>query len=105
MNSKAIASVIRHSPTQDFTSNGLTARFDSLIVSDGEGFSQEDCYNADGVLAAPYVKRVGDHYEPVCGPKEGFVGWMHGGNDVIVDGKRFKCHDRQESRSEYLSHD
>ena len=105
INGKAIASVIRRSPTQDLTANGITARFDSLIVSDGEGFSQEGCYNADGALVAPCVKRVGDHYEPVCGPKDGFVGWMCGGNGVIVDGKRFKCHDRQESRSEHLSHD
>ena len=102
---ESIAAVVRRSPEQDFTNNGLTARFACLIVSDGEGFEQEDCYNANGVLVAPYIKRVGDHYEPVCEPKDGFVGWMYGGNDVIVDGKRFKCHDRQESRSDYLSND
>ncbi len=102
----SIASVIRRSPTQDFTANGLTARFERLIVADDMAtcFEEGDCYNSDGVLVAPYIKRVRDHYEPVCRPKKGFEGWMYGGNDVIVDGERFKCYDRQESRSEYLSY-
>ncbi len=101
----SIASVIRHPSGQDFTNNGISSRFDRLIIDDEMApYWEEDCYNSDGVLVAPYAHRVGDHYEPVCEPKEGFEGWMYGGNDIVVDGVRYRLHDRQESRSEYLSY-
>ena len=67
-------------------------------------FEDSDLYNANGVLVGPYIKLVGDHFEPIAQPKKGFDGWMYGGNDVVVDGVRYRLHDRQESRSEYLSY-
>lgn len=103
----SIASVIRHPIGADFSNNGLSARFKSLLIADGEQaslFEESDLYNADGVLVVPYIIRVGDHFEPIAKPKKGFEGWMYGGNDVIVDGVAYRLHDRQESRSEYLSY-
>ena len=104
---KLIASVIHHPIGADFSNNGLSARFNSLLIADEEEaslFEESDNYNADGVLVTPCIIRVGDHYEPIAKPKKGFEGWMYGGNDVIVDGVVYRLHDRQESRSEYLSY-
>ncbi len=104
---KPYASVIRHPSNQDFTNNGLSARFDTLMIPNEEqasAFDESDLYDADGVLVGFYIKLVGDHFEPIASPKKGFEGWMYGGNDVVVDGVRYRLHDRQESRSEYLSY-
>lgn len=106
-------SVYRNTTLGDCTNNGVSSRFDTLLVICPDGFDVDE-KNPPENLCKVVRRRIRGrdvyHIEPV-GRAMG-VGWMMGGNFAFSHDSRFGAlcgnqygalaiHDRQESQEEY----
>lgn len=100
--------VYRHG-TYDCTNDGITSRYNSLLLVCDEGYIEIDETNPPENLVRLVVRHFGGkeykHIEPVAQP-EG-AGWMAGGNIAYTCDSRFpsdyplSVHDRQETWEQY----
>ena len=104
-------SVYRQSRYGDCTNDGISSRYNELLLVCDEGFIEIDENNPPENLVQLVVRHFGGveykHVEPVTLP-EG-AGWMDGGNIAYTCDSRFSrlseyplcVHDRQESWEQY----
>ena len=97
----------------DCTNNGITNRFDHLLLICEEGYIEVDETNPPENLVQIVTRYIcGERYkhiEPVARPASGCVGWMSGGNVAYSCDSRFHrlsqyplcVHDRQETQQQY----
>ena len=98
----------------DCTNNGVSGRYDRLLVLCDDGFLDVDSDNLPEnlfhVVRRTFCGREIYHLEPVVPPKD--AGWMMGGNYAATSDSRFSrmtgnyyeaipIHDRQETWAEY----
>lgn len=107
--------VYRSNSLGDCSNNGISSRYDRLLLVHPEGFIEIDEDNLPENLVKVVEKRSysrpGEVYrflEPVAEPKG--LGWMNGGNigggsdsrfDKVSGGYPLPIHDRQESQELY----
>ena len=100
----------------DCTNNGISAKYDQLLLICDRGFIEVDEQNPPENLVK-LVKREFPwcgtvyHIEPVARPDPGNVGWMAGGNFAHTCDSRFSemtgvygalsIHDRQETQEQH----
>lgn len=100
----------------DCTNDGISAKYDRLLLACEDGFIDVDEQNSPENLVK-LVKREFPwcgtvyHIEPVARPDQGNVGWMAGGNFASSSDSRFSemtgvygalsIHDRQETPEMY----
>ena len=102
----------------DGTNNGISSKYDRLLVICDDGFIDVDENNPPEnlvkVVRRNFAGREIYHIEPVAAPDKD-VGWMAGGNYAATSDSRFSrlvgemygaiaIHDRQETQSEYNSY-
>lgn len=95
------------------SNNGISERFDKLLIVHDSGFIDIDPENPPENLVKLVVRNIGGreykHLEPVVRPDKGCVGWMFGGDYAGCSDSRFReisdyplpIHDRQESQEMY----
>ena len=105
--------VYRQSTFGDCTNDGITSRYDSLLLVCDEGFIDIDESNPPENLVVLKTRRFGfgeyKHIEPYASVDRGCVGWMSGGNLAYTCDSRFSkmsqyplsVHDRQETQEAY----
>lgn len=97
----------------DCSNNGITNRFDHLLLLCDEGYIEIDETNPPENLVQIVTRflfgKEYKHIEPVALPKSGCVGWMSGGALAYSCDSRFSrmsqyplsVHDRQETQVQY----
>ena len=92
----------------DCSNNGITSRYDNLLLVCDDGYITIDESNPPENLVKVVTRRFGDkeykHIEPVAETAPGHVGWMFGGATAFSCDSRFHelsdyplcVHDRQE---------
>ena len=105
--------VYRNTSFGDCTNDGITSRYDSLLLVCDEGFIKIDEDNLPENLVVLKTRRFGfgehKHIEPYAKTDKGCVGWMAGGNIAYSCDSRFRemsqyplnVHDRQETQEDY----
>lgn len=95
------------------SNNGISERYDSVLLLHENGFIRIDEENPPENLVKLVVRNIGGkeykHLEPVASPDKGAVGWMAGGSYAGCSDARFSelsdyplsLHDRQESQELY----
>jgi hypothetical protein len=108
---KALPIYVYRNSLGDCTNNGLSSKFDSLLLIHEEGFIDIDENNPPENLVKVVTRNLYDgvykHIEPY--KKATKVGYMHGGNYAETSDSRFSkiskyplaIHDRQETQEEY----
>lgn len=102
-------SVYRNNRYGDCSNNGITSRYDELLLVCEDGYIDVDESNPPENLVRIVVRHFGGkeykHIEPVAQPQG--AGWMYGGAIACTSDSRFdsdyplKVHDRQESWGQY----
>ena len=97
---------------RDFSNNGLSSKYNEILLLNGKGHIEVDLDNPPENLCV-YKEEIlfGDsvysYIEPYAEKKEGSVGYMDGGCICDTSDSRFPCphpvrlHDRQETVAEY----
>ena len=98
------------------SNNGISARYDEVLIACDDGFIEIDEDNMPENLVRLVVRRIGGreymHLEPYKSVDKGCVGWMFGGSYAGCSDSRFTrisdyplpIHDRQESQEMYDSY-
>lgn len=106
-----IINVYKNASGYDCTNNGISSKYQSLLLVCDEGNIEIDENNLPENLVKIVVGYKGMlHVEPVARPSG--VGWMAGGNIANTCDSRFRrlspyplsIHDRQETQEEYNSY-
>lgn len=99
------------------SNNGISARYDEVLMIHPTGFIKIDMENPPENLVKLVIREIGGreykHLEPMFRPAKGCVGWMHGGSYAASCDSRFRefseyplpIHDRQETQEFYDSMD
>jgi hypothetical protein len=105
--------VYKNSSRGDSTNNGLSSKFDTLLLIHEEGFIDIDENNIPENLVKVVTRHLfGSEYKHIEPYKKATkVGYMMGGNYASTSDSRFSriskyplaIHDRQESQQEYDS--
>ena len=97
----------------DCTNDGITSRYDRLLLVCDDGFIEIDESNPPENLVVIKTRRFGfgeyKHIEPYAPIDSGCVGWMAGGNLAYSSDSRFRemsqyplsVHYRQETQEQY----
>ena len=105
--------VLRSSKYDDCSNNGVSARYNSLLIVSEEGWIDIDENNLPENLVKLVVRNIGGreyrHLEPVKPVDSDKVGYMSGGNFAYSCDSRFRrfsdyplsIHDRQETQEMY----
>lgn len=101
--------VYRDNGLGDSTNNGISSRYDELLLLCEDGHVIIDMDNPpENLVNIVERKLFGEiylHIEPYARPQH--IGWMYGGNIACTSDSRFKSryplkiHDRQETQKEY----
>lgn len=105
--------VFRDSRGCDCTNDGISRRYDTLLLICEEGYEEVDESNPPENLVKIVTRFIAGseykHIEPYAAVDSGNVGWMSGGNIAYSCDSRFSrmsqyplsVHDRQESQELY----
>ena len=110
---RCISAAIYKNADGDSSNNGISSRFNYILIPHERGFVEVDEENPPENLCKVVTRDLGftvyTHIEPVVKPTG--VGWMYGGTIVSSSDSRFKeatgidyplcLHDRQETAEEY----
>ena len=100
----------------DCTNNGISSRYNSLLLLSEDGYMDVDLDNPPENLVVlgtiEYGGKCHKFIQPYAKVSRGYVGWMNGGNIAYTSDSRFPSeyplciYDRQEFQSHYdaLSH-
>ena len=113
---KALPIYVYRNRMADCTNNGISSRYDELLLICEDGFIEVDENNLPENLVKVVTRKLWDgeykHIEPVAAVKAGNVGYMYGGNIASSSDSRFRriaeyplrIHDRQETQALYDSY-
>ena len=112
---KALPIYVYKDSLGDCTNNGISSKYNQLLLVCDEGFIDIDEKNPPANLVKIVTRHLFGkeykHIEPVARPSG--IGWMSGGNIGYAIDSRFRelsqyplsIHDRQETEEEYDSYD